>query len=188
MTTPLPTPLATAAPGDAIIQQPGDPIEWLEATALLHDYVEWLRAAVRVDPIAVQPALGRELADLAGQYDGQRSILFLAHLDLGGRRLAAGTVAIRLDDDGGAELKRMYLRPMARGLGLADRLVAHAVAEAGARGARTVWLESLPGVMEPALAVYRRNGFVDAGGQRTIGVDGIVTLERPIPPEAADRR
>ncbi len=196
MITPLPNPPVPALPVPALraenveIRPPADPIDWLEATALLHDYVEWLRAAVGVEPLDAQPALRRELADLAGHYDGRRAVLFLATID----RLAVGTIAVRYPVDGptasaaaragtAAELKRMYLRPMARGLGLADRLVDRAVASAGSRGCTTIWLETLPGVMDPALAVYRRNGFVEtADGSRSIGVDGIVTLERTVTP------
>ncbi len=157
------------------IRVPSDPIDWLEASALMHDYVEWLRAAVGVEPLSAQPSLADELHDLPAQYGNDRSTLFLAYLD----RLAVGTVAIRTDGRGGAELKRMYLRPVARGLGLADRLVERAVEAAAGRGCRSIWLESLPEVMAPALAVYRRNGFVDApNGPSTIAVAGMVTLER----------
>ncbi len=181
--TPIPRRLPTAA--SLTIRPPADPIDWLEATALVHDYVEWLRAAVGVEPLDAQPALADELADLAAQYDGRRSILFIAHLD----RLAVGTVALRIDDEGRAELKRMYLRPVSRGLGLADRLLERAIAEAVSQGCHTMWLETLTGVMEPALAVYRRNGFTDApDGSHTIPVDGMVTLARPLGPDRSSGR
>ncbi len=175
----MPDLTTTLCRSEITIRRPADPLDWLEAGALLHDYVEWLRAAVGVEPLEAQPSLARELADLPGHYRDDRSVLFLAHLG----RLAVGTVAIRTDGAGTAELKRMYLRPVARGLGLADRLVGRAIEAAAERRCRTIWLESLPVVMEPALAVYRRNGFVDApAGPRTIGVDGMVTLERTIDP------
>ncbi len=165
---------------DLSIRVPSDPLDWFEASALLHDYVEWLRAAVGVEPLSAQPSLGDELQDLPAQYGDDRSTLFVAHLD----RLAVGTVAVRTDGRGGAELKRMYLRPVARGIGLADRLVERAVMAATEQGCDSIWLESLPEVMAPALAVYRRNGFVDAPtGPSTIEVDGMVTLERRLGPE-----
>lgn len=166
------------------IRPASTPTDWLEASALLHDYVEWLRAAAGVEPLDEQPALQPELADLPAHYDGARSELFVARLG----PLAVGTVAIRTDDRGLAELKRLYLRPIARGSGLADRLVGVAVDAAAARGCHTVWLESLSGVMEPALAVYRRNGFVDGADEdRTIHLDGMVMLVRQTEPVPGDR-
>ncbi len=177
-TTTLTSPVAD--PANLTIRPATTPSDWIETTALLHDYVEWLRAAVGVEPLDEQPALGPELADLAGHYGiDERSVLFVAHLG----RQAVGTVAIRADGRGGAELKRMYLRPVARGGGLADRLVLTAVEAAAERGCHTIWLETMRGVMEPALTVYRRNGFTELdGGGRSSPLDGMVTLQRPTHP------
>ncbi len=165
----------TAAP---TIRRPASPQEWRQATALLHDYVEWLRAAVGVEPLDEQPALRTELDDLAAVYDGRSAEWFVA-LEGG---LAVGTVAVRYHSDGSAELKRMYLRPIARGGGLADRLIERAFVAASRRGCTRIWLESMRGVMEPALALYRRQGFQPARQpDRTIELDGMVVLERPVP-------
>lgn len=161
----------------ATVRRASRPGDWVEAAALLHDYIEWVGAVAGIDPLVEQPALVAELADLPGHYGGGRDTLFIGRLG----DLAAGTVAVRCHDDGGAELKRMYIRPIARGRGLADRLVDRAVGAAVRRGCHTIWLESLPAVMAPAVAVYRRNGFVEIdGGGRTIGVDGVVTMERSL--------
>jgi putative acetyltransferase len=70
-----------------------------------------------------------------------------------------GCGALRLIDPQTGELKRMYVAPAARGLGLGRRLVAALEAEARALGARKLVLET--GTRQTAaLALYRASGFV----------------------------
>ncbi len=177
-----------------MIRIPQTAEDWLQATALLHDYVEWLRVAVGVEPLVEQPALRHELDDLAGTYDGEAAQLFVAF----DGTTAVGMVAVRQHRDHGghhqeigrsqptAELKRMYVRPVARGRGLADQLIDQVVDVAKADGAQSIWLETMRGVMDPAIAVYRRNGFEAADGvEQTIVLDGMVVLERTLEPALA---
>ncbi len=136
--------------------------------------MEWLRAAVGVEPLDEQPALAPELADPASVYDGSAAELFIAFEGL----VAVGMAALRHHHDGRSELKRMYVRPIARGRGLADRLVEHLLRAAKQRDRRSVWLETIEDVMAPALAVYRRHGFEPASDvQQTITLDRIVVLQ-----------
>lgn len=58
-----------------------------------------------------------------------------------------------------AEIKRMYVVPSARGLGLARRMLAHLEATAHAAGAEAMILET--GEMQPeAIALYLSSGYV----------------------------
>jgi putative acetyltransferase len=149
--------------------------DWREATALLYDYVEWVRGWTGVDPIAEQPQLHMELASPADHYATDDAVLYLAAW----RAIAVGVVAIRVQPDGSAELKRMYVRPVARGRGIADRLIDAAVAGATERQCHIVWLETMRGAMDPAIAVYRRSGFVESSTRPpTLGMDGVVVMER----------
>ncbi len=60
------------------------------------------------------------------------------------------------------ELKRMYVLPEARGLGLAKRLLLEIEALARAKGLTSLKLET--GIHQPeALALYRRHGFTERG-------------------------
>lgn len=69
-----------------------------------------------------------------------------------------GCGALRLIDDETGELKRMYVAPDQRGRGLGRRLVAALEAEARARGARRLVLET--GIRQhAAIALYERSGF-----------------------------
>lgn len=57
-----------------------------------------------------------------------------------------------------AEIKRMYVVPTARGLGLARRMLAHLEATAGAAGAAAMVLET--GDLQPeAIALYASSGY-----------------------------
>jgi GNAT superfamily N-acetyltransferase len=152
--------------------------DWQEAVALLHDHVEWMRAWTDFDPIAEQPSLVDELERLDVHYRSRSSAMFLASW----RTTCVGTVAIRCHDDGSAELKRMYVRPVARGRGVADRLVGVAVDFASDHGCCDVWLETLRGPMDPAIALYRRNGFAEAPAREaTLDMPGVVVMERRLP-------
>jgi GNAT superfamily N-acetyltransferase len=69
-----------------------------------------------------------------------------------------GCGAVRLLDAETAELKRMYVAPSVRGIGLGRRLVAALETEARSLGARRLVLET--GVRQTAaLALYRATGF-----------------------------
>lgn len=159
------------------IRRASEDADWQQAVALLHDHVEWMRAWTDFDPVAEQPSLAAELDRLAEHYGTENAAVLLADL----RATCVGAVAIRCHADGSAELKRMYVRPVGRGRGVADRLVEAAVAFAAQRGCRSVWLETVRGSMEAAIAVYRRNGFADAPGRvATLSMKGVVVMERPL--------
>jgi GNAT superfamily N-acetyltransferase len=148
---------------------------WHEATALLHDYVEWVRGWTGVDPVAEQPQLQAELGALADHYSTDDAAFYLAVW----QALAVGAVAIRVQPDGSSELKRMFVRPVARGRGIADRLIEAAVDGATERRCHTVWLETLR-VMAPAIAVYRRNGFTDSSTRRSTLISDAIVMERTL--------
>jgi GNAT superfamily N-acetyltransferase len=63
----------------------------------------------------------------------------------------------RIADDT-AEIKRMYVRPQARGKGLARLVLARLEESAGAAGYRQLWLET--GLAQPeAMALYESSGY-----------------------------
>jgi ribosomal protein S18 acetylase RimI-like enzyme len=96
-----------------------------------------------------------ELARLPGYYD----VLLVARDDAD---TLVGSVALKRLPDGAAELKRLYVRPSARGAGLGRALTEAAVARARERGYAVVRLDTLPG-MEAARGIYASLGFVPAG-------------------------
>ena len=87
---------------------------------------------------------------------GPRGRLLVARLDdepvgVGGLKPVDATIA---------EIKRMYVRPAAQGLGVGRALVARLVDDARAEGYRVARLETLR-FMTTALAIYRSFGFVE---------------------------
>ena len=72
---------------------------------------------------------------------------------------ALGCVALNALEPATAELKRMYVRPEARGRGVARRLSEHAIAVATARGYARLRLGTLPSMLA-AQQLYESLGFV----------------------------
>lgn len=97
----------------------------------------------------------RELAGLPGEYSPPCGSLLLA---VDGEAVL-GCVAVRpLEWPGVAELKRLYVRPSARGHGLGLMLTQAAIAAAREADYEALRLDTLP-TMGPAQDLYRSFGF-----------------------------
>jgi putative acetyltransferase len=119
------------------------------------DEVELVRALFR----EYAAALGRDLSfqdferELTELPDYYRVILF-AEDEVG----VVGCAAVREFEPGVAELKRLYVRPAARGAGVGRALSIEAIERARAAGFKSIRLDTLP-EMTAAMALYRGLGF-----------------------------
>jgi ribosomal protein S18 acetylase RimI-like enzyme len=119
----------------------------------------------------------REVAGLPGEYAGPSGTLRIAVE--AGRPL--GCVAVRPLELEICEMKRLYVRAEARGLGLGRTLAETAIAFAGGAGYRAMRLDTLP-TMSAARELYRRLGFREIPRYRFSPVAGNVYLERALTP------
>ena len=121
-----------------------------DVAALFADYAAWLPIDLGYQGFAA------ELAGLPGKYAPPGGALLLARDEAG---TALGCVGLRaLDEAGVCEMKRLYLRPEARGTGLGKALAGAIVAAARARGYGEMRLDTLES-MTGAIALYERMGF-----------------------------
>lgn len=101
-----------------------------------------------------------ELQGLPGDYQSPHGTLLLANVD----DQAAGCCAMRplpgSDYTNACEMKRLYVRPAYRGLGLGRLLVEHTLMQARQAGYDHVLLDTLDD-MEAARALYQEMGFVE---------------------------
>jgi len=103
-----------------------------------------------------------ELAALPGDYAPPRGAILL-----GGRAGEAplAVVALRPLEEAVCEMKRMFVRPEGRGLGLGRALGEAIVAEGRRLGYRAMRLDTID-TMTPAIALYESLGFVRIGAYR----------------------
>ena len=167
-------PLPLADTPAIVLAVPDDAHELAAARAILREYA----ASLKID-LCFQN-FGDELAGLPGDYAEPRGTLLLALVESAstsapsatpalvrpdGRTLqVAGCCALRpldtVDYANAAEMKRLYVRPGFRGLGLGRQLVEAVLDAARGAGYACVLLDTLDD-MESARALYEDLGFVE---------------------------
>lgn len=103
----------------------------------------------------------QELAGLPGKYAPPQGILLLAWMENSEGATPAGVIAMRPLGDNVCEMKRLYVRPIARGHNLGRRLIEQLIEIARTAGYRKIRLDTLAGKMDRAIALYREFGFYE---------------------------
>jgi ribosomal protein S18 acetylase RimI-like enzyme len=168
-------------PGELIV--PAQPGDVATVRALFEAYAASLGVSLGFQ------GFDAELAGLPGDYVPSRGGLWLAR----DARAALGCVALRplvvhapsapgpspkpaAGDRGPvAELKRLYVLPAARGLGLGRRLVGAAIDHARAAGYAAIQLDTLAS-MDAARELYRSLGFVPCPPYYDNPLDGVAWM------------
>ena len=115
----------------------------------------------------------QELANLPGDYAAPQGRLLLAReFDQ-----LVGCIALRKLAPDVCEMKRLFVRPGYRDKGLGRVLVEAIIEEARNIGYARMRLDTLPGRMDRAIALYRSIGFVEIPPYRENPVDNATFME-----------
>jgi len=118
-----------------------------------------------------------ELRSLPGEYAPPRGALLLARR--GGE--AIGCVALRpLAEAAHCEMKRLYIAPAARGLGLGRQLVAAILVEGKRLGYSHMRLDTVGHAMQRAIGLYRDFGFHEIPAYTHNPLPDVIYMERTL--------
>jgi GNAT superfamily N-acetyltransferase len=154
------------------IRPAASPSDWDLARALFREYEREVDAACCFDGFEA------ELAALDRRYAPPEGRLLLAFAD----GEPAGCGALRRIADGVAEGRRLWIRPRWRGRGLGGALVLALLDDARLAGFRAFRLETLPGKMSAAAALYRQLGFREIAPYVKRPVPGALYMELGLVP------
>ena len=137
--------------------RPAEPADTEIVRGLLREYADSLGVDLSFQDFE------SEVADPLGFYE----LVLLAE---------GGCVALRRIDERTCEMKRLYVRPTARGTGLGRRLAEAVIAAGRERGYERMLLDTLP-TMAAAQRLYESLGFRETGAYRHNPVPGATFLE-----------
>jgi ribosomal protein S18 acetylase RimI-like enzyme len=113
-----------------------------------------------------------ELANLPGDYVRPAGCLLLAVY----KEQPVGCVGLRKLNDGVCEMKRLYVKPQFRGLGIGRALAEAVIVEARKIGYNYMRLDTVPS-MEVASALYVSVGFKKSSAYRYNPIENAVFME-----------
>lgn len=149
------------------IIQAKSPEEIQEVRKLFEEYVAWLGINLCFQNF------DKEVAELPGDYAPPSGRLTLATESDD----VAGCVALRRIGEDVCEMKRLYIRPQFRGRGLGRTLTENLIHEARSIGYKRMRLDTLPGRMDRAIAMYRLLGFKNIEPYYNNPVEGAAFME-----------
>ncbi|HKV38613.1 MAG TPA: GNAT family N-acetyltransferase [Blastocatellia bacterium] len=147
------------------------------ASALFREYADSLGIDLSFQNFEV------ELRNIRSEY-GPPSGSLLVAVDDG---TPAGCVALRLIEAGVCEMKRLFIKPPFRGLGLGRLLAEAIIQEASEFGYERMRLDTLPSMVK-ARELYRFLGFKEIEAYRYNPVQGTLFMELALPKKESRTR
>jgi putative acetyltransferase len=126
--------------------------DWEQIKVLFKEYYTWISLEQGID-LSFQ-GIEEELNSLPGAFSPPNGCMLIAEID----GLPVGCVALRPLDTSICEMKRMYVRPAYRGLGIGKALGEQIIREAKSRGYQLMRLDTAD-TMKTAQGLYKSLGF-----------------------------
>lgn len=124
----------------------------------------------------------QEMASLPGKYSAPDGRLFYAEVD--GK--SAGCAGVRAFSEGVCEMKRLYVDPSMRGLGVGRALALAVIRAAKELGYKRIMLDTLP-AMRVAVKLYRELGFREVPAYYLTPLEGTIFLSLDLENWSAQR-
>jgi GNAT superfamily N-acetyltransferase len=175
-------PLTTDRPERVDVVRVATAFDYVQAALLLGEQRAFTERVLGRELAEVQPGSQREFSHLASYYRPPYGKLLLARLN----GEPVGVVAVRRLAGQRGEGKRLYVRPAARGRGIARRLVHELFGASRELGLRSLYIETSPTLLPDAYEMLVRLGFEQTAKLGFLDVDDVIAMELQLDP-AADR-
>jgi putative acetyltransferase len=150
----------------ASLLRPNSAAEWREARRLVEEYASSLNLDLSFQNFA------QEMEHFENEYSAPSGAFLLARE----KGSFVGCVGLRKLSDTVGEIKRLYVAPTGRGLGLGEALVRGIVDEGKKLRYKRLVLDTLPSMLE-ARSLYQALGFKPVAAYRYNPVSGTAFLE-----------
>lgn len=139
-----------------------------EVKRLIKEYTGWLGRDLTFQNIEA------ELDDVAHKYTGSAGELLVA---VDEKDTVLGMVAYHRHSDVRCEMKRLYVRPEARGKHLGNSLVKAIIDHAENAGYREMVLDTIK-PFKATIALYQKHGFIECGAYYNNPMDDVIYMKK----------
>lgn len=121
--------------------------------------------------------VNEELDNLPGPYAEPDGVIYFATLD--GENIASAMIALKRLDVDACEMKRLYVEPKHRGLGMGEALVKCLLRAAKQKEYSIMRLDTLAR-LKSAIAIYESHGFTKIEAYNNAPLEGITYFEKTL--------